>query len=174
MSDVIAATVGSLTGALLEVTDSGRRERARDRRERRRGSAAQLLEDLRPLHRRMRRIDFSRNAAKWSRVIDRALRSVEAHQAVLPDDWRHLYRSLRDAVGTATGLGWREVLGGKPKTVASFDALWLERGAGYIGYVIHAIELWQAAFKESKAVRVGLMDFDSWLREVERRSAIGV
>lgn len=173
MSDVIAATVGSLTGALLEVTDSGRRERARDLRDRRRTSATHLLEDLRPLHRRMRKVDFSRNAAKWSRVIDRALRSVEAHQAVMPSDWRHLYRSLRDAVGTATGLGWSEVLGGKPRNVASFDALWLERGAGYVGYVIHAIELWQGAFKESRAGRVRLMDFDGWLREVDRRSAIG-
>jgi hypothetical protein len=66
-----------------------------------------------------------------------------------------------------------EILGGDPRELASFDRLWLERGAAYVDYAMHVIERWQSAYKESTASRVELMDFDAWLREVERRSTIG-
>ena len=164
MSDVISATVGSVTGALLEFIHGSHRDRARDRRDRRRASAEGLLSDLRPLHRRMRKIDFSRNPVKWSQDIERALQCIEANQSLLPNEWRHLYRSIRAAVGEATGLGWSEVLGGKPSKVASFDALWIEYGAGYVGYAIAKIERWQDAYRDASARRVRLADFDTWLR----------
>lgn len=173
MSDLIGVAVGSATGALVESVSGGRRERARDERQRRRESAARLLQALRPLHRRMRKVDFSRNPDKWAKDIQRALRAIEAERPFMPEDWRHIYRSVRDAVGTATGLGWKEVFGGKPSKVASFDSLWIEKGAGYLGYVIYAIEDWQSHYKESSARRIKLLNFDGWLAEVERRAKTG-
>lgn len=172
MSEVIAATVGSLAGAGVDAIQGGRRDRARDSRERRRAGADEILEALRPLHRRMRKVQLSRNAKKWSKTISHALRTIEAHRHLLPEAWR-LHRSVRDAVGTATGLGLHELLGGDPCELASFDRLWLERGAGYVDYAMHVVELWRSAYKESAASRVQLMDFDAWLLEVERRSTIG-
>ena len=112
----------------------------------------------------MRKIDFSRNPVKWSQDIERALQSIEANQSLLPHQWRHLYRSIRAAVGEATGLGWSEVLGGKSSKVASFDALWIENGAAYVGYAIASIERWQDAYRDASARRVRLADFDTWLQ----------
>ncbi|WP_424446709.1 hypothetical protein [Microbacterium sp. CH-015] len=172
MSEVIAATVGSLAGAGVEALHGGKRDRARDSRERRRAGADEILRALRPLHRRMRKVQFSRNVKKWVKTIDRALRTIEVHRDLLPDGW-HLHRNVRDAVGTATGLGLHELLGGDPRELASFDRLWLERGANYLDYAMYVIERWQSAYKESTANRMQLMDFDPWLREVERRSTIG-
>lgn len=117
----------------------------------------------------MRKVQFSRNAKRWSKTINRALRTIEGNRDLLPDGW-HLHRSVRDAVGTATGLGLHELLGVNPRELASFDPLWLERGADYLDYAMYVIERWRSAYKESTATRIQLMDFDPWLREVERRS----
>lgn len=108
MSEVIAATVGSLAGAGVEALHGGRRDRARDSRERRRAGADDILRALRPLHRRMRKVQFLRNVKKWAKTIDRALRTIEVHRDLLPDGW-HLHRNVRDAVGTATGLGLHDL-----------------------------------------------------------------
>lgn len=172
MSDVISATVGSVAGAFLELIHGSHRDRARDRRDRRRACAEKLLSDLRPLHRRMRKVDFSRNPAKWSQDITRALQCIEANLSLVPAEWRHLYRSVRAAVGEATGLGWSEVLGGKPSKVASFDALWIEHGAAYVGYAIAKIERWQNAYRHASARRVRLDNFDTWLRVTGKYSRV--
>ncbi|MFP7834664.1 hypothetical protein [Marisediminicola sp. LYQ134] len=78
--------------------------------------------------------------------------------------------SIRAAVGEATGLGWGEVLGGKPSEVASFDALWIEHGAAYVGYTTFRIEQWQEHYDARPARRTRLMDFDAWLRQTGRFS----
>ncbi|MET4639597.1 hypothetical protein [Mycetocola sp. 2940] len=172
MSDVISATIGSVAGAFLESIHGCHRDQSRNLRDRRRASAESLLLDLRPLHRRMRKVDFSRNPKKWSHDINRALHCIEANQSLLPDEWRHLCRSVRAAVGEATGLGWSEVLGGKPSKVASFDAIWIEHGAAYVGYTIAKIERWQNANRDASARRIRLADFDTWLRLTGKYSRV--
>lgn len=120
----------------------------------------------------MRKVDFSRNPTKWSQDIERALQCIEANESLLPDEWRHLYCSIRAAVGEATGLGWSEVLGGRRSKVASFDALWIEHGAAYLGYAILRIERWQNAYRDTSARRVRLADFDTWLRLTGKVSGV--
>jgi hypothetical protein len=137
-------------------------ERRRDDRERRRSAAAVMLPALLRLQRRLERRDTSEPLDKWVRTARDALTVLD--EVSLPRPWRHLKRSVRAAVGEATGLAFVDLSPTPAREVVSFDDAWLDFAGEYLRYVTAAMVRWRDASTSRAARRITLEDYDTWLR----------
>ena len=129
---------------------------------------AQPLRDLQALMRGQGRVPVSQGevagaVSRWGQALDR-----QEHR--LPDDWRHIRRSVLAAVGTVFGaVAFVHI---RPDTadypLEQPDFVWQDFGDEYIDYVLDALLRWG----DSQGRRT-IQQFDPWLVSTGRRRPIG-
>jgi hypothetical protein len=177
MSDIAASSAGSICLALLTCwvgyASGIRRERERGRRGRNLTAASELVAPLRALQVLLRQFgredlaksDVARAFLKWSKAYD-------GHGHRLPDQWRHLARSVRDATGTV--FGGISLVHVRPNVkkldLAEPDALWQDFADDYLDYAASSILRWGDSSVDAPK---SLMSYEAWLVTTGRRKAIG-
>ena len=168
MSDISSAFVAGVAGALTEGVSAGARERARERRQRRREVADRVLPALHALRRVLVRRDVDSDLDIWVAAVLQAYEVLEDNKALLPETWLHLKRSIRFAVGEATGLGFLDLSPLPAREVVSFDHTWLDFAGEYLDYVTWTIAKWGETRGDRAASSRVLQDYDAWLRQTGR------
>jgi len=150
-----------------------RQEREKERRGRRFAAAAELVSPIREVQRLLRllgRGDISSDeVAKafldWSHAFDN-----QGHR--LPDAWRHVARSIRDASGTV--FGGVSLVHIRPDTkeleLPSPDVMWQDYADDYLDYTANAILRWGDSSREAPK---DLMTYEAWLVRTGRRDTYG-
>jgi len=173
--DLVAAALPGVLAAFVSsyaaYRFSGRAGHVSESRAIRREAAADLsspLRDLRSMTRRWGRVDMSQEdvgpaVTAWSDAFDR-----QRHR--LPNQWRHVGRSVRAALG--------EVFGGvvmvdlRPDMAADRlaepDFEWQGFADAYITYVLDAVVSWG----DDQGSTWKLHDFDAWLEATGRRDRL--
>lgn len=161
---IFTGLAGSFAGYRFTV----RAARATESRSIRREAAADLsspLRDLRSMTRRWGRADLSQEeigsaVVSWSEAFDR-----QRHR--LPNDWQHMGRSVRAAVGEVFGgvalADLRPDMASYPLAEPDFE--WQDFADDYITYVIDAVVRWG----DEQRIASKLRNFDSWLDTTGRR-----
>jgi hypothetical protein len=163
---LITGLLGSYAGFRL----SARATRDAESRATRREASADLsapLRDLRTMTRRWGRVEMSQGevasaVVAWSEAFDR-----QGHR--LPDEWRHVGRSVRAAVGEVFGgvamADLRPDMGDYPLAEPNFT--WQDFADDYLTFVLNAIVRWG----DGQPTSTSLHDFDSWLHTTSRRAS---
>lgn len=150
-----------------------RQERDKEQRGRRFVAAADLVGPLRSLQRLIRRfgretMDQEEVAGAFRRWFD----AYDAHSHRLPQDWRHVGRSIRDATGTVFGgVSFVDIRpGAKDHELAEPDAMWQDYADEYLDYVSRLVLLWGDSSKDTPRT---LSTYEEWLVKTGRREPWG-
>lgn len=167
-----AAALALFTGWLGFIFGT-RQERERERRARNFSAATELSAPLREFQRLLRsfgRVDVARDELTtavlcWAKAYD-------DHGHRLPHEWRHVARSVRDAVGTVfDGVALVHI---RPDTadvdLGDPDVMWQDFADDYLNYVAGCVLEWGDA---SRAAPRDLMTYEEWLVRTERREPHG-
>ncbi|WP_457208579.1 hypothetical protein [Nocardioides sp. P5_C9_2] len=150
-----------------------RQERDKERRGRNFAAGAELVSQIREVQRLLRllgRGDIDANEVAsaflaWSHAYDNA-----GHR--LPDEWRHIALSVRDASGTV--FGGVSLVHLRPDTMklglAEPDAMWQDYADDYLDYVANAILRWGDSNRDAPRT---LMTYEAWLVRTDRREPYG-
>jgi hypothetical protein len=167
MATGLVSAVTALSGVVLGSRLLVGRERDADRVARCRESADAFLGTLRTLRDVARDSgrDESFDAHRWSEGITAFGRVWDDHGHRLPDNWRHLDRSARAAVGEFAG---GVAMSHSDKRMVdypppAFDPVWHDNAVSYLEYVIYQLQRWRDEPTPDPR-KQGLRDFDAWLR----------
>lgn len=172
MDVILSALLGTLAGLVGSYAGyrfTGRAARAAEFRAVRREAAADLsspLRDLRSMVRRWGRVDLAQEEVgsalvAWAEAFDR-----QRHR--LPEEWQHIGRSVRAAVGEVFGAvalaDLRPDMTTNPLAAPDFE--WQDFADDYITYVLDVVVRWGDQQRASSK----LHNFDAWLDATGRRS----
>lgn len=103
-------------------------------------------------------------AERWRTAHD----VITDQRHVFPEQWLHLSRSLRDALGEYAGAPSmaHEEYGPEVETATPHDQKWWDNAVTYFEYVSHMLSLLVA--RPEVARRTHLYDFDEWLARTGR------
>lgn len=178
MSALVTGWFGSTTsGVIAELVGhvlSGRSERAKELREGRKATAAELVAPLRELQRLLRRYGVE--------VVDRdevetACRNwslaLEAQQHRLPWEWRHVPRNVKEAVGTVFGgvVSIHTDPEAKKMVLAEPHVMWQDFAVDYLEVVAVKLLEWGDSIKGASIVEE---HYDAWLARTGRRDTYGI
>ena len=150
-----------------------RQEREKERRGRRFAAAAELVSPLREVQRLLRLLgrgdtsseDVAEAFLVWSHAFNN-----QGHR--LPDSWRHIARSFRDASGTV--FGGVSLVHISPATteleLPKPDVMWQDCADDYLDYTANAILRWGDSSRDAPK---DLMTYEAWLVRTGRRETDG-
>lgn len=165
VSQLATLVVGLLLGIFCDRL-ALRRERDRDRIARCREAADLLLPHLRHLRALARdsEIDDAHPRA-WSEAVTGLARAYDDIGHRLPDEWHHLHRSVRGAVGEfAGGVAMSDL----DKRMVDYplpphDHEWLTNALEYLDYAISQLQHWRDDPSPRRGQDQHLRAFDPWL-----------
>ncbi|NYD40064.1 hypothetical protein [Nocardioides panaciterrulae] len=177
MYELVASSAGGALVALA-TTWSGyafgvRQERDKEGRGRRFTAAADLVAPLRVLQRLVRR--FGREDVARDEVADAFqhwFAAYDDHGHRLPQEWRHLSRSVRDATGTVFGgVSFVDLRpDARELDLAEPDGMWQDYADEYLDYAARSILRWGDSGKDTPKQ---LMTYEEWLVRTGRREPWG-
>lgn len=152
---------------------AGRQSRKQEQRGQRMLAAADLaqpLRDLRTLVRKHGRVSIE--DGEVASAFESWFEAADRHQHRLPDEWRHVARSVRASAGTVFGaVSFVDI---RPDTalepLENPDALWQDFADDYIGYVLDRLVRWGDSSRSGPA---DLLQFDPWLVRTGRLEPTG-
>jgi hypothetical protein len=158
-----------LTGFIGWWADS-RRRRQQDQRTQRRDAAEDLLAWIPRLRDKLVFLESSCDMEQWREVMTVAFASTHRVDEIIPDRWRHLRRSLRDAIGNgAGGIMWIDLTPSLANTPLTFHHRWTMNAIEYLDYVQSKVQAWQQAYSASTARRIDMLSYNDWLVRTERQ-----
>jgi hypothetical protein len=165
------STAVTVVGAWTVYYFTRRQSLAAEQRTRVLAAAVDLAQPLRELQMLMRsqgrvevdQVEVADAFSRWGQGLDR-------QQHRLPDDWRHLRRSVLDAAGTVFGpVAFAHI---RPDAaehpIVEPDFMWQDFGDDYIDYVLDALLGWGDTQDRRK-----MLSFDRWLVHTDRRRPVG-
>lgn len=172
MTDVVLTkTAASLLGTVLTIWNGNRAKAADDARARRRSAADELWAAIDHLQVTIQKADSSTDPVLLAAAIDRVYAAFRSSEGVRPRGFRHLQRSVRDSVGEAIGgavwIDYRDICEHEPVT---YDRMWAQYAAEYLSLMCDRVGTWRALYSESKAAKVTLPDYNTWLLDTDRWS----
>jgi hypothetical protein len=169
MSDVVSRISGSAIGSVIAALTDVQRRRNDDRRGQRRSAADDLLNWIPELRERLWLLQSECDFPAWRNVMSAAFASCLRVDETTPNGWRHLIRSLRDAIGNGAGsVMWIDI---SPELVQEdlvYSDRWTSNAAEYLEYMQSRVQLWKAAFSAREAGRVRLLSYNDWLIHTKR------
>ena len=123
----------------------------------------------------LRDAELERDVEQWREILESAYDALDDAHHRLPTGLRHAKRSLRAAIGEATGLAFIDLRSralGEQEELAPFDYRWTSYAVEYVDLVLDSLRLWRdRAPRIAEKVRVP--DFDRWLAATGRYSPGG-
>jgi hypothetical protein len=168
VSEVAAAVSGALVEASASRVFEWRRDEQADLRARRRHHAKVLLKRLKRVRLLLSRAEVERSPSPWVRAVLKSYRALDAAGASLPKELRRIKGSLRDAVGTATGMGLVDLMPAREPQLAPYDRMWSQYAEEYVDLVIFRLQEWHNTWSNRRADRVTLPTFNTWLADTSR------
>lgn len=178
MSALVTGWVGSTTsGVIAELVGhvlSGRSERAKELREGRKATAAELVAPLREFQSLLRRYgieDVEREEVEAA--CENWAVALEDQGYRLPWKWRHVPRNVKEAVGTVFGgvayvRTFPEIKG---MDLADPHAMWQDFAIDYLEVVAGKLLEWGDSIKGASIVEE---HYDAWLARTGRRDTYGI
>ena len=166
---ILTKTATSLLGTALTLWNGNRTRSAEDRRTLRRGCAEELYDTLEALQLAVQSASCETNPVHLAEIVNRAYSACRRAEPLQPRAWRHLRRSIHGSVGASLGsVAWcdrRTICEHEP---VSYDYEWAQYAADYLELARGQVGAWRIAYTDRQADRVGLPEFDTWLRDTER------
>lgn len=172
MTDVVLTkTAASLLGTVLTIWNGNRAKAADDARTRRRYAADKLWAAIDHLQGTIQKSDSSTDPMLLAAAVDRVYAAFRGSEGVRPQGFRHLQRSVRDSVGEAIGgavwVDSRDICEHEPVT---YDRMWTQYAAEYLSLMRDRVGTWGDLYSESKAAKLSLPDYNTWLLHTDRWS----
>lgn len=176
MNELVASSAGAIVLALVTgwigYAFGVRQERNKERRSRHFAAAAELVAPLRALQRLLRR--FGLEDLGRDEVADgfrRWFAALDDHGHRLPQDWRHLGRSVRDATGTVFGgVSFVDIRpDAKDEELPQPDAMWQDYADEYLDHAARSVLSWGDSSREAPK---RLMTYDAWLVRTDRQEPL--
>ena len=175
--ELVASSAGGAVLALATAWSGyafgARQEREKERRGRCLTAAQELVAPLRILQRLIRR--FGREDVAHEEVAGAFqdwFAAHDSHAHRLPQEWRHLNRSIRDATGTVFGgVSFVDIRpDARDLDLAEPDHMWQDYADEYLEYVAKSILRWGDSSKDAPKL---LMTYEEWLVRTGRREPWG-
>ncbi|MFS0699543.1 hypothetical protein AB6N24_06170 [Cellulomonas sp. 179-A 4D5 NHS] len=165
--DSFADAIPTFTGGIIAWAATTFAYRSKERTSRRREAADAIVLRLDELMRLVRKWDRDAGGARWLEVTEAALNAIEAETHRLPMSWRHLRRSVRAAIGEATGtMAFADRLVHDSNTAVPAPCpIWSTNAEEYFCYALARLRSWRDADPITARRVQPLHDFDVWLRE---------
>lgn len=173
---LVSSTLAASIGAFLSARFGSRQRTEANEAKRRKNTADAIIDRLLILRSLLRDAEQEREVTAWRVGIEGVYDALDDARHLLPDGFRHLKRSIRGAIGEATGLSFTDFwprLESEPSELAEYDYKWTTNAIDYIDAVLDALRAWRDA-RPRAAEKAGLGSFDDWLAATGRYSAHGV
>lgn len=168
MSEVAAAVSGAIVDASASRFFERRRDEQADRRARRRHHARRVLKRLKRLRHLLSRAEVERTPSIWARAVLKTYKAIDAAESSMPLELRRIKHSVRDAVGTATGMGLVDLLPAWEPELAPYDRKWSQFAEEYLDLTVYCLQHWHDTWSNRKAESVTLPTFNTWLADTGR------
>lgn len=161
LPEVTAAATATTVDRVIDLF-IGRRRQEREDRQR---AAAQLLSTLVPIVEELRMYQWRRRPKRWKKLLRRLYAALDVHAPVIPPQWHHLKRSIRDSVGNAVGGGvvFVDLINVQDDTELSLPSRWTMHAADYLDGAIRGIRWWGTTRSSWRSRRATLPTFDAWV-----------
>lgn len=167
---LVGSTLAASVGAFLSARFGGRQRAQADEVKQRRSTASAIIDQLLAVRALLREARHFRDVAVWRDAIEALYDALDNARYRLPDGFRHMKRSVRAAIGEATGLSltdsWPRSQNDTDDLAEHSDA-WTTNAIDYIDLLVDALRAWRDARPKS-ADRISVRSFDSWLAVTER------
>lgn len=166
---ILASLADTAVGGLIAWATTTWAYRTKERASSRRDAADAIVPPLDELMRLVRKWDQRAGGARWLEVTEAALNAIEAETHRLPRGWRHLRRSVRAAIGEATGtMAFADRVTHDPAAVVP-DACptWAMNAEEYFCYVLDGLRTWRDSGTTWSRRTAPVLDFDAWLARHE-------
>jgi len=171
MTDALIRFGTNGINGIVGVWADGRRRRQEDERTLRRAAGADLLAWVPRLRDQLVSLESRCDMDQWREVMTVAFASTHRVEELIPSRWRHLRRSLRDAVGNgAGGIMWIDLTPSLADAELTFHPRWTMNAVEYLDYVQARVQTWQQAFSATRAKRIKLLSYNDWLLRTDRWS----
>ncbi|WP_217615963.1 hypothetical protein [Cellulomonas sp. GbtcB1] len=164
LMDVASESVAALVGAAIATIAAIAAHRSKDRAAGRRSAADAICPRLQDLLQLVRKWDRDAAVVRWFEATEGALNAIEAESHRLPEGWGHLRRSIRAAIGEATGTfafadrGAHDLTAELPERCPT----WADNAEEYLTYALKSVRTWRDLAPSSRR-SPELVDFDTWL-----------
>lgn len=169
MSDIVGKAGGSLMSAVYSSLFAVWTRKDDDRRARRRGAAADLLEWIPELRELLVGLESRCDKDRWEGTMRAAFASLRRVREVTPGGSNHLRQSIFDCIGN--GAGAVVCIDSEPSLAEecpTFDRRWTENAAEYIEYLHSRVQAWRDEYATRNAAKVQLLSYNDWLLRLER------
>lgn len=165
VAEAVAAVSATIVDKFFEIFTGRRRED----RERCGQAAAQLAKALTALVEELRLFESRRRPKRWKKLLRQIYATLDQLEPVLPHEWRHLKRSIRDSVGSAVGgsVVFVDLIDVPDDTQLASPSRWTMHAADYLEGACRAVRRWGAAPTVRNTKRATLPDYNTWLTEKE-------
>lgn len=167
---VAGSVLGAALGAYFSARFGSKQREAADEARFRRESADQVIDRLLVLRAMLHDAELERDVERWRETLETVYDALDDARHRLPAGLRHAKRSLRGAIGEATGLAFIDLrsraLGGQEE-LAPFNYRWTSYAVEYVDLVLDSVRLWRDQAPRA-AEKVRAPDFDHWLTATGR------
>lgn len=171
--DLAPESVAALVGGAIASIATAAAHRSKDRAAGRRSAADAICPRLQDLLQLVRKWDRDAAVVRWFEATEGALNAIEAETHRLPEGWGHLRRSIRAAIGEATGM-FAFADRSLPDPTAELPErcpTWADNAEEYLAYALRSVRTWRDLAASPRRAPE-LVDFDTWLNR--RAHAPGV
>jgi len=168
VSEIAAAVGGAVAEAGARRLFEWRRDEQADWRALRRRHAEAVVPRLDYLRWLLSRAEVERNPGTWAQAVISCIAVLDGAEAVLPWELRRIKHSMRDAVGTAVGMGLVDLLPTWEPELSPFDRVWSQYAQEYLELAIYRLQTWQNMWSNRRAAKVQLPTFNTWLADTGR------
>ncbi|MGN6761445.1 MAG: hypothetical protein ACTHJI_08990 [Leifsonia sp.] len=172
----LLSTVAASVGAYLSARFGWKHRTQAEEAERRRTTAESILERLVALRDMLREAEHAREVTAWREAIEGVYDVLDDARHRLPAGFLHVKRSIRAAVGEATGLAFTDF---RPRSrddeeeLATYNYEWTNSASDYLDVVVDAVRAWREAGART-AEKSRVRSFDGWLAVTGRYVPGGV
>ena len=172
--DLASESVAALFGGAIASIATTAAHRSKDRAAGRRSAADAICPRLQDPLQLVRKWDRDAAVVRWFEATEGALNAIEAETHRLPEGWGHLRRSIRAAIGEATGMFAFADRSPPPDPTAELPErcpTWADNAEEHLAYARRSVRTWRD-LETSPRRAPELVDFDTWLNR--RAQAPGV